>query len=223
MFCPKRASNQHNLLGTKIEVQYKLMGYGIPVSHIPATDTGAIKVKNHNQWLKNRKKIEKGSFDHSTICECPGLNDVLFRRAGSCLAHPGNALFKNLLESKKEEHMNSNQTEKRDIAWSIVDDIEKRNGRFFKWNTKETYWMQITDRSEIRQKVAMSIRDFNRQTKAVQNYQSTKSSTDAFEHQDGNKRKRMDFESIFSRRRTPFKIEPLHTPSEDYVSFDMPT
>lgn len=117
--------------GTKIEMQYTLLGYGIPVSHIPATDTGVVKVKNHNQWLRIRKQLEKDPTSHVNICECPGLNDVLFRRAGSCLAHPGNTIFKNLIESKKDQHTNSNQTEKRDIAWSIVEDVERRNGRFF--------------------------------------------------------------------------------------------
>eukprot|EP00537_Pseudo-nitzschia_pungens_P004895 CAMPEP_0172360306 /NCGR_PEP_ID=MMETSP1060-20121228/4361_1 /TAXON_ID=37318 /ORGANISM="Pseudo-nitzschia pungens, Strain cf. cingulata" /LENGTH=492 /DNA_ID=CAMNT_0013082265 /DNA_START=259 /DNA_END=1738 /DNA_ORIENTATION=- len=147
--------------GTKLEMQYRLMGYGIPVSHIPATDTGVVKVRNHSQWLRLRKLIENNPCAYADVCECPGLNDVLFRRAGSCLSHPGNSRFKNLLESKKEVHANSNQTEKRDIAWSIVEEIENRNGRFFAWDTKRTCWVLMRDRGEVRQKVAMSIRDFN--------------------------------------------------------------
>jgi hypothetical protein len=181
---------QLNVLGTKTEMRYKLMGYGIPVSLLPDTDTGVVKVKNHIQWLKIRKQIENAQ---ANICECPGLKDVLFRRAGSCLLHPGNVLFKDLLESIKDEHDNSNQSEKRDISWSIVEDIESRNGRFFKWCRSQTCWIQMTDRSEIRLKVAMSIRDFNRHAKAVQNRQSTKSSTDVFQNE--NKRKRKNHEN----------------------------
>jgi len=176
--------------GAKVEMRYILMGYGIPVAHIPDTDTGAVKLKNHLQWLKMRKLIESDPANHANICECPGVNDVLFRRAGSCTAHPGNSLFKNLIESKKEEHKSSNQTEKRDISWSIVEEIERRKGRFFKWNTDYTCWTQIMDRAEIRLKVAMSIRDFNRQSRAAENRQSTKSSTKAFQRDDERKRKR---------------------------------
>jgi len=198
--------------GTKLEMQYKMMGYGIPVSQIPATDTGVVKVKNYNQWLRTRRLVEKDPTANAQICECPGLNDVLFRRAGSCLAHPGNARFKNMLESKKEKHVNSNQTEKRDIAWSIVELVECKNGRFLSWDTKKTCWMIMTDRVEIRQKVAMSIRDFNLQSKAAENQQSYQSSTNAFQHHDGKKRKLDSTENIFSPCNIGFSFKPYNTP-----------
>ena len=71
----------------------------------------------------------------------------------------------------------------------------------------------MVDRSEVRQKVAMSMRDFNRKSNAAENHQSNKSSTLAFERQDGNKRKRKNLEGIdelFSRCNTMFKqLEPL--------------
>lgn len=176
--------------GTKTEMRYKLMGYGIPVEYIPETENGNVKVKYYYQWLKVRKLIENHPTARLNICECPGMNDVLFRRAGSCMAHPGNSLFRDLIESKKDKHEKSNQTEKRDISLSIVATIENRNGRFFKWSTSQTCWEPIMDRSEIRLKVAMSIRDFNRQSKAAQNRQSTKSSTALFQPDYENKRKR---------------------------------
>lgn len=209
------------LTGTPLEMQYKMMGYGIPVSYIPATDTGAVKVKNHSQWLRLRKQIEKDPIANSNVCECPGLNDVLFRRAGSCMAHPGNVRFKNLLECQKEKHTNSNQTEKRDIAWSIVEEIENNGGRFFSWCTRQTCWVQMTDRLDIRQKVAMSIRDFNRQSKAVENHQSTKSSTSAFECQDGKKRKRKNIDGLLSPCTAMFRVKPLHTPSANLSDGDI--
>ena len=174
-------------------MRYKLIGFGIPASHIPDTDTGAVKVKNHIQWLKVRKLLENNPMAAANICECPGINDVLFRRAGSCMAHPGNSRFKNLIEAKKDEHKASNQKEKKEISISIVEHIERQNGRFFKWCTRQTCWVQMTDRSEIRLKVAMSIRDFNRQAKAVQNRQSYISSTDIFQPKYENKRKQAIF------------------------------
>lgn len=182
-FLPKLKTTPLTMSGTKTEMRYKLMSYGIPVSQIPDTDRGAVKLKNHIQWLKIRKMIENDPIARASLCECPGVNDVLFRRAGSCLAHPGNSQFKDLIESKKAEHESSNQTEKRDISWSIVEEVESRSGRFFKWSTGQTCWVQMKDRSEIRLKVAMSIRDFNRQSKATKNLQSTKSSTSVFQEE----------------------------------------
>ena len=178
------------MVGGKTEMRYKLMSYGIPVLQIPETENGAVKLKNHAQWLKVRKVLETNPVARANITDCPCINDVLFRRAGSCMSHPGNSLFRDLIESKKAEHERSNQTEKRGISMSIVETIENRNGRFFRWDTKQTCWLRIVDRSEIRLKVAMSIRDFNKQAKAVQNRQSTKSSTSLFKTEYENTRKR---------------------------------
>jgi hypothetical protein len=100
---------------------------------MPATETGAVKTECHFQcfqWLRLRKHIETDPLAHANICESPGINDVLFRRAGSCTAHPGNVMFKYLLESRKVEQSISTQTEKRDVAWSIVEFIESRGGSF---------------------------------------------------------------------------------------------
>lgn len=171
-------------------MKYKMMSYGIPVSQIPETENGVTKTKNHSQWLKVRRMIENDPIAREYICECPGMNDVLFRRAGSCKEHPGNSAFKNFIESKKDEHGNANQIEKKLITMSVVQMVQRRKGRFFKWSTAHTCWLQITDYTEMRQKVAMTIRDFNRQSKAAQNRQSTKSSTLLFREDNENTRKR---------------------------------
>lgn len=171
-------------------MKYKLMSYGIPVSLIPETENGIIKTKNHTQWLRIRRMIESDPVARANLCECPCMNDVLFRRAGSCMAHPGNSAFKDFIESMKDEHEKGNQTEKRRITMSIVEIVERRKGRFFKWSTEQSCWLQLVDRSEIRQKVAMSIRDFNKQAKATQNRQSTKSSTSLFQVDYDNKKKK---------------------------------
>jgi len=171
------------------------MGYGIQVEMLPLTDNGIVKTRNHLQWLEARKNIEKEPFGSSNstangvIIECPGLNDVLFNRGKSCQYHPGNVTFKGMLESRKDKHLISNQTAKKELAWEVIKKVEANNGRFLYWD-KSGWWVEFRDRSEIRHKVATSLRDFNKQMRAKENLRTTKSSTLAFQGQDGKKRKR---------------------------------
>jgi hypothetical protein len=48
-------------VGQVTELQYLIKGYGLPVDHIPLTETGNVKTQNLKVWLKLRNKLEKGS------------------------------------------------------------------------------------------------------------------------------------------------------------------
>mmetsp|Transcript_19290 Transcript_19290/g.44705 ORF Transcript_19290/g.44705 Transcript_19290/m.44705 type:complete len:519 (+) Transcript_19290:274-1830(+) len=165
--------------GERQELSYKLMGYGIPVQLLPTTESGVIKTKNHMQWFKTRRFLEKNAGNNATTrpgellgaIECPALYDVLYERNKPCIFHPGNCLFKGLIEEKKEEHALLTQTGKRDFSWSIVREVEKRDGRFLTWD-RRGFWIQLQDRSEIRLKVATSLRDFNKHARAVNKCQT---------------------------------------------------
>ena len=41
-----------------METQNRLMTFGITVSELPITSTGAIKARHHSQWIKSRKVID---------------------------------------------------------------------------------------------------------------------------------------------------------------------
>ena len=126
----------HN--GERTEILYKLMGYGIPIDLIPMTETGNVKVKNLQQWIKVRKALERPNVPGDSsptnsghLIDCPELNDVVFRFGTSYLCHPGNVMFLGLIESKSLEHTNASQEEKKAITWWVIDHIEsKRKGRF---------------------------------------------------------------------------------------------
>lgn len=170
-------------VGGRQELAYKLMGFGIPTQILPTTESGAIKTKNHAQWLKTRQLLEQHAFNNPTTqpatlvgaIECPALNDVLYERTKPCNFHPGNSRFKGLIEEKKAQHTQLSQTGKRDFAWSIVEEIERRNGRFLTWDKKGGFWIQLRDRSEIRLKVATSLRDFNKHSRAIAKVQTVSS------------------------------------------------
>ena len=231
--------------GTTIEMQYSIMTYGIPIEHIPCTDTGVVKKKYLNQWYNirqylealpyaNNTKYSSSSLSNSTnsnisslssssssssqpqqqvsIVECPGSKDVLFRRAGSCSAHPGNVHFNNLVETKKELHSQCKTNDaKYRLIWSIVEEIESQGGRFYVWDMKKCWWAIMNDRKEIRSKVAVFLRDFRRHHRGLtkstnktntntntnkHKLQVMQSDTTVFESQDGTtnlqtRRKRM--------------------------------
>ena len=161
--------------GERQDLAYKLMGFGLPVQLLPTTESGVIKTKNHSQWLKTRQLLEEHACNCPTTqpanllgaIECPALNDILYERSKPCNFHPGNSLFKGLIEEKKEEHALLSQSGKRDLAWSIVEEIDIRNGRFLTWDRKSGFWVQLRDRSEIRLKVATSLRDFNKHSRTI--------------------------------------------------------
>jgi len=184
------------ITGTKLELGYKIMSFGIHSEMIPLTDNSTIRTRSHIQWLEARESIESysyGSFQSTTgdrvTVECPGINDVLFHRGKSCKYHPGNATFKGMLEAKKNQHLIANQTEKKEIALDIMEEVEKKNGRFLYWE-RSGWWVEFRDRTESRLKVATSMRDFNKNIRAAENCQKSQSSTRMF--MEGSRKRKQD-------------------------------
>jgi hypothetical protein len=175
-------------VGTPTELQYQLMGYGIPVDLLPMTGTGNVKVKNHQQWIKTRRVVEEDN--DLTPVECPNLNDVCFRFGKSYLSHPGNAIFRGLVEANFVEHNDSTTTDaKIAVSWRVVEEIERNNGRFLVWDNRG-WWTELRDRNQIRSKVAVSLKEQKKRALAQKNLQSNVSSTFEFERLYGRKRKR---------------------------------
>ncbi len=178
------------------ELKYKIMCFGINPEMIPVSESGTIKTRNFLQWLETFKSIEHNPYGSSvTIAggrdavDCPGTNDVLFHRGKSCQHHPGNVAFRGMLESKKRQHLVANQTMKKEMAWEIMAEVERRNGRFLSWD-KSGWWVEFDDRTEVRHKVATSLRDFNKKARAANNRQNIHSSTSQFRGQVSKKQKR---------------------------------
>ena len=168
------------------------MGYGIPIDLIPMTETGNVKVKNLQQWLKVRKALEGPNVPNDLkanpghLIDCPELNDVVFRFGTSYLCHPGNVMFLGLIESKSVEHTNASQEEKKAITWWVIDHIEsKRKGRFLTWNSKTGSWSVMKDHAQIRNKIAVCFREQRKKRSAHRNCQQSESSTFKFQRQDG--------------------------------------
>jgi hypothetical protein len=188
------------LVGDPIEIQYNLSGYGIPSDQLPVTDSGNVKTKNLNQWIRVRKVFEGTASAgenqrqrmSQSIIECPGSNDVIFRLGQAYLCHPGNVHFRGLIESKLDDHNAATSSEaKVNITWWIIEQVEQNGGRFLTWDNNG-WWKQMTDKQQIRSKVANAFKDHKRRVKALSHCQVAQSSTFKFARQDGTKRKRLD-------------------------------
>jgi hypothetical protein len=177
------------------------------------------------------------------IVECPGSNDVIFRRGKSMNYHPGNVQFQNIIESRLDEFTKAKNQKGQQlkIVIEIIHYIQNiQNGIFLKWNASNGWWTIINNKSsnsiknsslsaaaaaaainssatinsdsdyemkdnnmnntncnssnnlnftpeelEIQSKVHYAFRDFKKKIQTQQNLQFSKSSTYAFERQDG--------------------------------------
>jgi len=187
-------------VGQDIENRYQLSGYGIPMDQLPITESGKIKATHFKKWLQLRKNIEDPSCELrrelELIVECPGLNDVVFRPSQSTMCHPGNVMFRGLVESKHFEHSIAPSREaKIEITKSVISKIREKGGRFLVWNNA-TWWTELTDEKQIYSKIAVFFRNSKVSAKAKSNRQSTKSSTYIFSGGDitiDDKRRKIDY------------------------------
>jgi len=193
-------------VGEAVELQYLLKSYGIPVGLTPVTDSGNVKTTYLKQWLRLRKIIEVGITPNGlktntvSIIECPRSNDVIFRPGTSMLNHPGNVVFRGLIEAK-QDRITVKRAEKEEVALEIIHEINQTGGRFLMWDNGG-WWSELNDVPLISVKISISYRDFKTKVKTlVQQHQQEQQrkqskqqnvdcSTFAFIQDDGRKRKR---------------------------------
>jgi len=173
---PRVVSHNFYVGRTQLEMKYRLLGFGIPIDYIPWTDTGKIKVKFWNGWLKSRDLLESEHMkDRSLgIVECPGTNDVIFRHGQSYRKFQGNDALREWIEtelsSRKMANSSLSQSYEQDNKLSIdnycdrlIDESKnKQNGRFLTWDNKWNVWMIISDEVNIKKKISASFYNFAR-------------------------------------------------------------
>jgi hypothetical protein len=144
--------------------------------------------------MKGRKAIEemeehrRNNNDPSPInlIECPSLADVVFKTGTTNVIHPGNASFRDLLCTYHDTPL---VADIRDTVTAIIQDVERRQGRFLEWNNCGC-WIVIQDEGIIRAKIYSSLFYVKKTLNAKKSIQINSSSTFLFERQDGKKRKR---------------------------------
>mmetsp|Transcript_3737 Transcript_3737/g.3519 ORF Transcript_3737/g.3519 Transcript_3737/m.3519 type:complete len:237 (-) Transcript_3737:28-738(-) len=114
--------------------------------------------------IKLEPKICKGGQDINTIAnqkikhQCTE-RDVLFGRGGARNHHAGNRRYRQLVSDNKQQYRQSAcKDEKTKIAKSIVDAVNKYDGRFLMQDALTGDWIEVEKR-KARQKVSQALRD----------------------------------------------------------------
>jgi hypothetical protein len=178
--------------GMTTESIYALMSFGLPVQEIPLTSGGNIKTKNLLQWIKTRRAIDtcrQGGGTVPNIIIHPNTHDVLFSRGGNA-QHLGNKDFHQYLSLMNSAYHESSQRDAMEhIRNELISSVVSNKGRFLQVNKVGGWWEEIIDLESIHFKINNAFYDFNRKLKAVQNQQSSKSSTSTF--LESNKRRKI--------------------------------
>jgi hypothetical protein len=64
-----------------------------------------------------------------------------------------------------DEHAAANRKMKDTISWRIIEEIERRNGRFLEWDNNSGFWVENKDRNSFRAKIPVYFRDHKRNIK----------------------------------------------------------
>ena len=150
--------------GSAVECLYTLQTFGIQSLQIPInTNTGKVKTQNHHKSLelqRTKEEVIKKKKPFFGI-ECPQHKDILFGRGWPKMSHPGNAVFRHLIEGRLNEYNNAqSKRDKTTITWSIVCELKESSARFLR-EDKSGWWMEVSD-EVARQKVSIGFRDIRK-------------------------------------------------------------
>lgn len=128
--------------GTHLEVQYELLGFGIPSSALPFNSDGVIRRKDHLNFLKMRRaqeeRIQNGEMDLEFII-VPSGNDVLFGRGKPVQSHKGNLRLAFLVEEQLGAYLVGGRKEKIAIAKCVHQAMKKDSARFLRQDDDGVY------------------------------------------------------------------------------------
>lgn len=162
----------------KLYARYQLKGHGIPIESFPLTEDDDIKTNQVAIWIRNRKYMEKDGELQNDFVECPGWNDVVFRKGKTMIEHPGNVMLRDLiLSSLEQDEVWKAQMKSTDMKnhtsienkvstpghgkqWFlncfIVEEITaNRKGRFLEWDKNMLMWKRIMDIGQVRARISI--------------------------------------------------------------------
>uniref|UniRef100_A0A7S4ARV9 DUF6824 domain-containing protein n=1 Tax=Pseudo-nitzschia australis TaxID=44445 RepID=A0A7S4ARV9_9STRA len=134
---------------------------------------------NSNNYVRVQHSgiVSENSSDESTVSdenscmsldmiECPSMNDVIFRAGKSYMSHPGNMMFRELIETHITEHNAASQGRKQKLTWQVIQEVEMKGGRFLEYNRALETWTALTDRGLLRHKIATHFKEYRRKLRA---------------------------------------------------------
>jgi hypothetical protein len=134
------------------------MAFGFPVSALPVTYEGEVKLAAHTRWITKRlvkeKQLKQGLDFHGI--DLPGLNDVLLGRGKTVQDHCGNLKMRYIIEIYMDRYKTAPKLAKSDVSADVVKEVKIHGGRFLKRNN-DVWWVEVTDEA-AREKVSMTFR-----------------------------------------------------------------
>ena len=177
--------------GTKPEVLASLATFGIPTQDFPALSDGSLNNSHQLQWIAKQRVKEEALLQHGLFdkIDLPANKDVLLGRGPAISQHPGNQVFRAVIESTVEEYEAANSpAEKAEITWNIVEKIKANNARFLK-KDGHGWWEEATDK-EARLKVGKALVALEGRAKTQVEKQQESSLGDFERSEDSGKRKK---------------------------------
>jgi hypothetical protein len=163
------------IIGKPSEVVASMMTFGLSADDFPVSEDGSLKYENHLAWIAKRQKIgsAKSSSGQEQIVKSPSdvlifsplQIDVLLGRGRGTMKHPGNLRLRMVMQSFFVLYENSTKMEKPFVAKLVVEEVQKKGGRFMK--KEGVGWQEVVD--EIAgEKVKHGFRDLRlRKSKAI--------------------------------------------------------
>jgi hypothetical protein len=131
-----------------------------------AEDENNYNSNNTNIKKSEKKKVKLSMNVYENYVECPRATDVMFRKGSSYSNNPGNDNFRSLIEGTHVEHsLLKRRDDKVEMTWRIFAMIEEQNGgcgRFLDWDKTHNVWYHQKDRNVIREKIAHTYKEYNR-------------------------------------------------------------
>lgn len=117
-----------------------------------------------NEWVEWQQNRDGAIAKYKSFLaiECPEQNDILFGRGWPTMGHPGNALFRNLIQTRLEYYDSCrSKREKTRMAYSIVLHFKENGARFLREDQVSGGWIEVSDEM-ARQKVSIAFRDIRK-------------------------------------------------------------
>jgi len=122
-----------------------------------AVDRGA--VESTSVTAIPEESIDKTSWPQFNIKE-PHINDVLYGRGGGTNHHPGNKRYREMVEYRKLDYVNSKRLDKPLVALDIIKEWRMQDppGRFLKMDDSNGLWNDVGDK-KAREKTSQALRE----------------------------------------------------------------
>jgi len=151
-------------------------------------DGASSKEDTRTQEEKDKEAKEKAEAEKKRIEELkikykdwplkdikdPHENDVMYGRGGGTNHHPGNKLYRQMVEDRKVKYVNSKRLDKPLVALEIIREWRGKlpPGRFLKHNDKTGSWDDVGDK-KAREKTSQALREKAPQIRKQQEEEST--------------------------------------------------